>query len=167
MKQPKEGLNFQPDSDQGAALLAWWKSLDTRRGPRAELRRCRNAAEVLMTQEFYNALRSINPGEKTSIEDFARVVGLLAHVEQHEPGNPFAKRLARGDERSAPLVSGLRFRRLLNVDVDDLYLPMLRILRLAGRKANIHDFAASVFWWNERTRKDWARHYYENAMDQA
>ncbi|MBI5648399.1 MAG: type I-E CRISPR-associated protein Cse2/CasB [Ignavibacteriae bacterium] len=167
MKQLKETISFLPDSNHGAALLAWWKSLDNRRGPRAELRRCRDVADVLMTQEFYNALRSILPGERNSVEAFARVVGLLAHVEQHDPHNPFAKRLARGDERSTPLVSGLRFRRLLTVGVDGLYIPMLRILRLAGRKADIHDLATSVYWWNERTRKDWARHYYENAMDQA
>lgn len=167
MKQHKKILSFQPDSEAGQALHDWWKGLDNRRGPRAELRRCRDTADVLMTQEFYSALRAVNPGEALSIEDFARVVGLIAHVDSHDPQYPFAKRLALGEDRPAPLVSGLRFRRLLTVDKDNLYLPMLRILRLAGEKANIHDFAESVYWWSDHTRKTWARHYYENAMDQA
>jgi CRISPR system Cascade subunit CasB len=167
MNQEPERYSFQPDSKDGETLLRWWSGLRERRGPRAELRRCRDVTDILLTSEFYHALRATGAVGRVAPERFAAVVGLLAHVESPEPRFPFAKQLARTEGTTQPPVSGLRFRRLLAIsEPDQLYLPILRLLRLVGRTANIHDLSQGVYWWNERTRKTWARHYYETAPDQ-
>lgn len=166
--EPELGrFSFQHDSESGAALKEWWVHLHERRGPRADVRRGRGIGDILLSPEFYHALRVTGAAGKVTPARFALVVGLLSHVETDNPEQPFAMRLALSEDRSRALVSGLRFRRLLAIeDTNQLYLHMVRILRLAGREANILDLAQSVYWWNEVVRKTWARHYYENAPDQ-
>jgi CRISPR system Cascade subunit CasB len=61
-------------------------------------------------------------------------------------------------------VSGLRFRRLLKIQGrEELYPAMVRIVAMLGGSINLLSLANSVYWWNERTRKDWAFAYYSKA----
>ena len=60
-----------------------------------------------------------------------------------------------------PLVSELRFRRLLQErDIDRLYASLIRVLRMLNRKANPLRLAQDVYYWNDRTRKEWAYAYF-------
>ena len=61
-------------------------------------------------------------------------------------------------------VSGLRFRRLLKIsDREELYQPLIRIVRLLGGQANILSLADDIYFWGENVRKNWAYAYYETA----
>jgi CRISPR system Cascade subunit CasB len=61
-------------------------------------------------------------------------------------------------------VSGLRFRRLLAVsDREVLYTLLIRVVRLLDGRVNLASLANAAFWWNERTKRDWAYDYYAAA----
>ncbi len=69
-----------------------------------------------------------------------------------------------GTERSSgggPVVSDLRFRRLLKCQTpEDLY-PMLRkVIRLLSNRADVYSLANDVLYWGEEVRKQWAYDYY-------
>ena len=40
---------------------------------------------------------------------------------------------------------------------------MIRLVRLLGGSVDIVSLANGIYWWNERTKKEWAYAYYENA----
>jgi CRISPR system Cascade subunit CasB len=37
------------------------------------------------------------------------------------------------------------------------------MVHLVDDSANVADLAGSIYWWNERTKKDWAFAYYSTA----
>jgi CRISPR system Cascade subunit CasB len=152
-------------------LHSWWRGLDEHRGDRALLRRCRSIDDVLLSEAYHkvrNRLRreGIGFGEV----QLAFTTGLLAHVRDDRSGGPsLPKRMAKSPEGSdRARVSGLRFRRLLRHETRDaLYEPMVRIIRLLDRTANVRSLARELFFWKPDRRKDWARIYYENAPEEA
>jgi CRISPR system Cascade subunit CasB len=95
----------------------------------------------------------------------AAVAGLAAHVKSHTGGASIAQQMAAPKAPGAGArVSGLRFRRLLAVsDRDELYPLLLRVVNLLDGRVNLVSLANSTFWWNERTKKDWAYEYYTTA----
>lgn len=75
-----------------------------------------------------------------------------------------AEQMATGKPDGSARVSGLRFRRLLKVkDQEELFGAMTQVISLVGGTANIQSLAQSVYFWNDRTRKDWAFEYYSKA----
>jgi CRISPR system Cascade subunit CasB len=90
------------------------------------------------------------------------VVGLLAHVKTDDQNRSFAEAMGTKKQGSdQPIVSDLRFRRILRVeDQDELYTTMIRVIRMLDGNVNVTDLATSVFFWNEQTRKRWASLYY-------
>ena len=64
-----------------------------------------------------------------------------------------------------PVVSELRFRRLIQRDRADLYVSMIRVLRMLGNKANLHDVANSVYYWGDKVKRDWAFAYFPNTPE--
>lgn len=144
-------------------ILQWYNELERDSGGRAELRRAHNPAEVVFLPAYhrlYNKLDAPNINK----EALACVAGLCAHVKENREGK-FAKQMAEckaGSKNSE--ISSLRFRRLLTVsDRKELYLSMLRIIRQLGGTVNVVDLAKTVYWWNEKTKKDLAYEYYANA----
>lgn len=154
-------LDFRSDPEARGVLLAWWRSLDKDRGDRAALRRCRTPDSVVMIPAFHRLvtdLRRLDIAVRT--DGLARVAGLTAHVKEHGEVRRIARQMAErhGDR---PRVSELRFRRLLAfTEGDDLYPAMRRTVRLLDGSVNLTDMAQSVYWWNDRTRKEWAYDYY-------
>lgn len=145
----------------------WWGELESLRGDRAALRRCRSPTEVHFQPPYHRLSRRLAAHFPVRTEALACAAGLAAHVTVNDESVGFPVHLARAVEGKdrAPL-SGLRFRRLLQVPDDDaaaLYGPMVRALRLLGGRANLPDLAQSVYWWNERTKRTWASDYYEHA----
>ncbi len=59
-----------------------------------------------------------------------------------------------------PVVSELRFRRLLRMPRAELYRPMIRILALLDHQANLYELAESMFWWGPNIQKQWAFAYF-------
>lgn len=75
--------------------------------------------------------------------------------------------MAGGSPEEDVPVSGRRFRRLLERESrDDLYRPMIRIIRLLDRRLSVGALARDMYFWGADVRKRWARSYYENALDE-
>ena len=93
------------------------------------------------------------------------MAAVLAHIkEDTKPGEGgfrrrFAEVLGQGER---PLMSGLRFKRLLAATEDqDLIIVFRRAVALAGAKnIDVGDVAASLLDWSERRRMRWAFDYY-------
>jgi len=160
------------------ALLSWWKELDTARGDRAVLRQCHNPLEVAFTPVFHRLkmrLEQSGPVSPDQMDKLAIVAGVLSHVKENKPDayesnfqRSFAVQMARPPLKWGPgkkaCVSGLRFRQLLKIkDSNKLYMTMIRLVRLLGGSVDIASLANGIYWWNERTKKEWAYAYYENA----
>jgi CRISPR system Cascade subunit CasB len=159
------------------AFLSWWKELDNVRGDRAALRHCHTPLEVVFTPGFHRLkmrLETFGSVSPDHMENLAIVAGVLSHVKKyrhkdHERNfqRSFAVQMASpslkcGVEKRA-CVSDLRFRQLLKIDdPDKLYTTMIRLVRLLGGSVDIASLANGIYWWNERTKKEWAYTYYEN-----
>jgi CRISPR system Cascade subunit CasB len=164
----------------------WWSSLkDTpedgkpnRGRDRAALARLRRAATPMQALEepvvfdLYNRLGfGKDDGDvRHWLPRVATVAAVLAHVkEDAKPAESgfrrrFAEMLGKsakpGDDR--PLMSGLRFKRLLATTEDqDVMIAFRRAVALAGaRNIDVGDVAASILDWSDRRRMRWAFDYY-------
>ena len=150
-------------------LLSWWKGLDQDRGERSSLRRAASPAEVVFCASFHQLLTQMRAHGyalgPTDASALAAVAGLATHVKFHVGEISLAQQMATPKSRGGGArVSGLRFRRLLAIsNRDELYPMMIRIIRLLDGSVNLVSLANAVFWWNEKTKKEWAYSYYETA----
>ena len=144
-------------------LLEWWKNLDENRGKRADLRRCHNIDEVAFTPSFHSLRKELSEF-RINQEALAAIAGVLSHVKSSDTNlSPPAQMSTPKPGSQKVAVSDLRFRRLLTIDDrNELFTTMIRIVRLLDGRVNIFDLANSIYWWNERTKKQWAYDYYEN-----
>lgn len=46
---------------------------------------------------------------------------------------------------------------------EESYPLLIRIVRLLDGRVNLVSLANAAFWWNERTKRDWAYDYYAAA----
>ncbi len=166
-------IKISPDSGVGKLLGDFWLQLQTTPGTRAELKRCKDISEVMMTPAYHHFCQRIKPlmvNEREWQSSFAAVIGLISHLKSE-------KVLAqnRGSESSyaalcalamakpqgeRPQVSELRFRRLLQRDRRDLYPAMIRIIRMLDGNVNLYGLAESVYYWGDRIKKEWAFAYF-------
>jgi len=158
-------MDFSAKSKAGSILSAWWSQLQEERGTRAELQRCRNVDEVVMTAAFQRLCSRLHAefsGQSGWEDRLAAIAGLLSHVKDAKPGLSIARQMSEGNP---PVVSELRFRRLLQRDRADLYPAMIRVLRMLKGKADIHDIAHAMFYWGNGIKKKWAYAYYPNVPE--
>jgi CRISPR system Cascade subunit CasB len=163
----EKALSFARQSQAGTALLDWWRGLERRPGDRAELRRCSCTTDVFFVPAFHRLRLTLLEHGRVRNEKLAVVAAVVAHVKIDMHTRRFAEQMASPKEgKSSVAVSGLRFRRILQVGEDErdaLLRAMSRVVRLLGGAANITDLATALYWWNDRTRRDWATLYYTNA----
>lgn len=174
----------------GRLLGEWHAALDSsgsdqqekmylaNRGDRALLRRSRTIDEVLQTPVYYELryrLAKLGIDVTTDWDGdrrLAAVIGILAWVKTNDESKPFSQQLAsRRKESSDAKLSGLRFRKLLQIDDrDDLYRAMIGVIRLIDGKANVFALAKDIYYWRPDTscdvRKRWAEHYYTAAPEE-
>jgi CRISPR system Cascade subunit CasB len=156
-------LRFDKDSPELKALDAWWRSLNDNRGDRAELRRCGTLAEVVFTPSYHRLRQTVCRHGAVYDEGLALVAGLAAKVKSITLDSTVAEQMAIGKGESAR-VSGLRFRRLLKVKgQEELFTAFGRVIALLGGAVNLQSLAQSAYFWNDRTRKQWAFDYYSKA----
>lgn len=152
--QKKRALDYK---ELWAAIEKWWLALQDMPGDRAELRRAHSPDEAALTPAYFALLREIRPlGLSMTMQRMRMpiVAGVLAHVKSNRVTVPVARSMG-------PRISDLRFRRLLKTEDDtELYVMMIRMVRLLDEKVNVQDLAKSLTFWNERTRKEWAYLYY-------
>lgn len=155
---------FDADKPLGEVLQQWWNDLQERNGDRAELRRAKTVADVILLPIFHRACLRFKPFFKEDEQwevRLAAVLGLMAHIRHANPEQALALQMAG----SPPVVSELRFRRLIQRDRADLYVSMIRVLRILGNKANLHDVANSVYYWGDKVKRDWAFAYFPNTPE--
>jgi CRISPR system Cascade subunit CasB len=157
-------LNFDKDSPEMQALTAWWNALNDNRGDRAELRRCATLAEVAFTPAYHRLRLAVGRFGAPHDDSLALVAGLSARVKSDIADSTLAEQMATGKVDGSARVSGLRFRRLLkSKESDELFTAMGRVVALLGSSANLQSLAKSVYFWNDRTRKQWAFEYYSKS----
>lgn len=156
-------LRFDKDSPELQALIAWWRSLSDNRGDRAELRRCGTLTEVVFTPAYHRLRQAVCRYGAVYDDGLAAMAGLAAKVKNDNAGLTLAEQMATKKGDSAR-VSGLRFRRLLKMkDREDLFIALGRVIALLGGSVNLQSLAQSAYFWNDRTRKQWAFDYYSKA----
>jgi len=162
-------ISFTSDPDARKALIEWWKDLDHARGDRAALRRCRSSQEVAFIPAFHRLYHSLSRIVPVDAEKLAVVSGVLSHIRQNDYALRFAQQMATPKSGSDHArVSGMRFRRLLKIEGrDDLYGALIRTVRLLDGAADIASLANGIYWWNERTKNEWAFDYYDKAPNEA
>jgi CRISPR system Cascade subunit CasB len=146
-------------------VFQWWRGLADRSGDRAALRRAGTPAEVVFLPAYHDLRQRLSGTGWQSWRALASMAGVLAHVREDDARRRFPEQLAApGRSGGGALLSGLRFRRLIqHTDRDELFLPLIRVIRLLGGTANVRDLAKSIQYWGERTRREWAFAYYEHA----
>jgi CRISPR system Cascade subunit CasB len=155
-------LSFKPDTAEGKILYEWWQNLDRNRGERAKLRRCREISDVALVQNYHNLFFKLEKVGGVYREGLATIAGVLAHVKQ-SAGKSFPELMAESKTgvEGKPCVSELRFRRLLEIkEREELYPAIIRMIKMVKANADIYTLANDLYWWNERTRKEWAYRYF-------
>ena len=156
---------FDADQPSGELLKNCWIDIHKQRGARAQLCRAKSVDDIILLPVFQRTCLRFRPFFQQ--EDhweyrLAAVIGLLAHVR-----TTTSERLARQMAGNPPVVSELRFRRLLQKDRRELFVALIRILRMLNHRANLHDLANSVYYWGNRTKRDWAFTYFPNTPGKA
>jgi CRISPR system Cascade subunit CasB len=170
MMKTQSYLTFK-DPKVMTILTSWWKSLDDARGDRAALRRCHSILEVAFIPAYHRLRMDLEQFGHVDPDRLALVVGVLSHLKENTRETStatFAQQLATPKkDGDRAVMSGLRFRRLLQVEnPDDLYPTMIRAVRLLGGAADINTLVNGVYWWNEMTKKSWAFEYYGKALNE-
>ena len=164
---------FKKENFLGQQLEKWWRGLQDNRVDRAVFRRAKGVEDILFLPEFHRVsyrfgdyFNDMNQkGWEERLYRLAMILGLCSHIQQHteelEPKkNQLAYQIAKPFDK--PVVSELRFRRLIQRDRDELYLHMIRMLRILENKANLHDLAHSVYYWGSKIKRKWAFAYFGN-----
>jgi CRISPR system Cascade subunit CasB len=152
--------------------MAWWARIadesasGQNKADRAVLKRCDSIEAVTRTaayQRIYQAMRSQHEGEDWKpwqLDRLAMVVGLAAQVKRGGRTLAFEmNKRAAGSDR--PVVSELRFRRLLeSPDNDSLFVALRRVLPLVKDQLDLGHFACDLFTWSDSIKKRWAYDYY-------
>ena len=151
-------------------IVQWWELMQNPNasGNRARLRRARNPDEVEFIDAYYTLLSPILALEKNEhrIQFISHrlplVAGLLSHVTEDTPDESLPIAMSKKKQGSTNrIISETRFRRILKTEDDsELYITLIRVIRMLGNKANVRDIATSVMFWNTETKKTWASKYY-------
>ncbi|WP_417209484.1 type I-E CRISPR-associated protein Cse2/CasB [Antarctobacter sp.] len=142
----------------GSVALGWWSAnIGQRDVPvaRALVARLRRAAPMAVLSEprVQDLARNLDLGPHKA-EEIVRLAVLLAEVRETS-SEPLASRLG-GDD---PVLSQLRFQRLLRAEGDDLTAQLRRAISMADRRCNVAALAADLLYW-EAARPRWCFQYY-------
>lgn len=146
-------------------LYQWWAKLDKDKASRAMLRRCATLDDISLCpayQRLHRYLVASNtwPADASHWQNdkLAAIVGLLSHVKTDNK-RPVPASMYDVQTKGL-LVSELRFRSLLKVDsLDDLYTSLRRVLPLMNHAVGVQQLANDLFWWGDKTKKEWAYAY--------
>lgn len=141
----------------GGEILGWWsRALGDRDSgaARALAARLRRAGSVEALAE--RAVQEL--GQRLALRDgmrLARLACLLAEVREHT-GERLARRLG-GDD---PVMSTLRFQRLLRADDAELPDALRRAILLAERRCNVAALGEDLLYWGDSVKMRWCFDYY-------
>jgi CRISPR system Cascade subunit CasB len=132
--------------DEQVRFLTWWLSLKKNLGWRAELRRSETPADVLLCQGFRYLTYELGGywTQEQNLLGLAAVAGVVAHIDVNNEKS-FEECCATGDK---PAVSELRFSQLQKSrTLDELYIRMIRTIRLLKKNVNPLSVADSILHW--------------------
>lgn len=142
----------------GGIALGWWsKNLGMResaaaRGLAARLKR--GAPLAALCEPSVHDLAAALGFRPAQALDLMRLACLLAEVREHD-GVTLARRLG-GTE---PVMSNLRFQRLMRAESDELTVLLRRAIIMADRRCNVAALANDLLHW-EAARPRWCFHYF-------
>ncbi|MEW6040893.1 MAG: type I-E CRISPR-associated protein Cse2/CasB [Elusimicrobiota bacterium] len=157
-------MNGQDFGQDFTVLFEWWKNLENDRGSRAELRRAQSPEEVVFCTAYHALFNRLHWNERDR-DKLAAIAGLAAHV-KNDTGEEvlLAEQMATPKTGVNPVISNSRFRRLLAIQSrNELFIPLMRIIKMLDGNANLRDLAKSVFCWNKKIKKEWAYSYWKKA----
>jgi len=152
--------------DVGCVAREWWRDLagiGTNRGRDraafAELRRGADPLDIAFVTAFGKLRLGLKARSDWALRKTAMIAHVLAHVREDDE-RPVAKALGPAKKDDDAVMSQSRFRRLLQArDEADLTRRLVRAVKMLKGRANVADLASAVWWWNDRTRRDWAFRY--------
>lgn len=144
----------------GSILLGWWSANIGKRdasGNRALSARLRRAAavEVLSQRSVVELATALGINGGTRLSRFIPMVRLLAELRAHD-GAPLARRIGG----SNPMLSELRFQRLLRAEGDEMEDLMRRAIVVADRRCNVAALAEDLLFWGDSVRQCWCFQYF-------
>lgn len=158
-------VKLSKEGGVGKALFDWWQGLVDDKGSRAVLRRAATVTAITLTPAYQHLFCRLQqagwkeawPGQNDRL---AVLAGLLAHVKE-DSELALAQSMSAHDEGGdRPLVSELRFLRLLEApDLDALFTGLRRALPLMKGKVNVLALAQDLINWNDQVKKNWAYTY--------
>jgi CRISPR type I-E-associated protein CasB/Cse2 len=155
-------------SEQANIARKWWYALNNKehvdRAALASLRRCEYAAEALTVFQAVKLARVLG-------HEALELAILLAHVKEDDPKNrimraagwksfPGDKKETEASADQRPVLSELRFRRLLKTTCEERLDTFKRLVRILKGKVNVADLADSYLFWGDKVRERWAFDYY-------
>lgn len=141
----------------GSVILGWWaRELSDRqnaaaRGLAARLRRA-GPVDALAERAVHELAQALDVWDGQRL---AFLVRLLAEVREHE-----RRPLARCLGGTEPVMSELRFQRLMRAEGDELPEALRRAITLADRSCNVARLGGDLLHWGEETRRRWCFDYY-------
>ena len=144
-------MSFIRGTEYANKLNSWHNNLEEDRQQRASLRRCSSLLDVYTSSGFRDLLFKLKPlweGKAAwRFTALAIIAGVVSHVSENDPTLSFAERMAQKNG-GAPVMSELRFRRLLAVRTEEgLFRELRRAVKLADGRLNIVSLADDVFRW--------------------
>ncbi|PTV94066.1 CRISPR system Cascade subunit CasB [Rhodobacter aestuarii] len=142
----------------GAVVLGWWskhiaaRETSSAKALAARLRRAAPMA-VLCEPAVQELARDLSLGPMQA-ERLVQLAGLLAEVREHT-----SARLARRLGGVEPVLSPLRFQRLIRAEGAELTDLMRRAITMADHKCNVAALAADILHW-EAARPRWCFDYF-------
>lgn len=168
-------------SKEGNIAKGWWHYLNDPktedRASLARLRRCKTALEAASIPAGLRLARKLCAGaEDQNLDKALALAILLAHVREDAPQKPMRavgwKTFPSGkDAGETPVLSELRFRKLLQTTPQDRFDKFKRLVRLMKGAANVAELAQDFWDWDDELRGDkvkkrWAFDYYAAANPQ-
>ena len=144
-------------------IIKWWSDLQNDFGSRATLKRCKNATSVIFEQSYHDLYRRIAKTDSVNTEEANRlaiICGIISHVTENDVSRKIADQMSSSNNKR--VLSDLRFRRLLEYERNELYIPMIRIVHMLNKKINLNDLIYDIFYWGDEIRKRWCFDYYSN-----
>lgn len=141
-------------------ILGWWaRSLKRDAGSRAKALsvRLRRAGEIETLLQPEVQLLADQLGLRNGPKLF-RLAATLAEVEAHTP--IYLPRLLGGPE---PVMSLVRFKRILEADDANLAPALRRAVKSAGGSCNVAQLGSDILFWGDEVRRRWTFDYHRAA----
>ena len=148
----------EKDARFGQIILGWWtvelgdRKTGAQKTLSARLRRGDDVT-VLCQKPVHDLAQRLGLRDGARI---ARLVRTLAHVRTHA-SERLPRLLGRGDP---PVLSRLRFERLIQSDGAELETALRRALPMVGHAANVAHLGEAVLFWSDKNRTAWCFDYY-------